>query len=275
MSQAEKEIEAGERFEFGENWRRFLASLNEERIKEAENSLVKNLGIESLAGKTFLDIGSGSGLFSLAARRLGAEVVSFDYDPVSVRCAEELKRRYFHGDAYWRIGRGSALDEDYIKSVGSFDIVYSWGVLHHTGDMWRALANAAWPVKRGGLLFISIYNRQPRLSAMWLRVKKLYNRLPAPGRALMTAVFAVYFIGGGFVMDVMRGKNPMDRYTGKGRRGMSAWRDVSDWIGGLPFEVASPEEVFRFYRDRGFTLVELKTVAGNHGCNEFVFRREL
>ncbi|MGK7344540.1 MAG: class I SAM-dependent methyltransferase [Candidatus Nitrospinota bacterium M3_3B_026] len=274
MSEAQREIEAGERFEFGENWRRFLSALSEERIKEAENSLVKNLGLESLAGKTFLDIGSGSGLFSLAARRLGAAVVSFDYDPMSVRCAEELKRRYFLDDADWRIERGSALDEEYIKALGSFDIVYSWGVLHHTGDMWRAMENAALPVRQGGLLFISIYNKQPRLSAMWLRVKRLYNRLPAPGQALMTAGFAVYFVGGGFVMDVLRGQNPMDRHKGKGRRGMSVWRDVRDWIGGLPFEVASPEEVFELYRDSGFVLLKLKTVAGNHGCNEFVFRRE-
>ena len=92
------EVARGERFEFGKNWGRFLAVLNDERISEAEASLKSMLKVEGLTGKSFLDIGSGSGLFSLAARRLGARVHSFDYDPQSVACTAELKRRYFEGD---------------------------------------------------------------------------------------------------------------------------------------------------------------------------------
>ncbi|HYY59119.1 MAG TPA: class I SAM-dependent methyltransferase, partial [Pyrinomonadaceae bacterium] len=130
------------RFEFGRNWRRFLSTLDEERILEAERSLRLMLEAETLDGKSFLDIGSGSGLFSLAARRLGARVHSFDYDAESVACAQELKQRFFAGDADWTIERGSVLDSDYVKRLGQFDIVYSWGVLHHTGAMWRALENA-------------------------------------------------------------------------------------------------------------------------------------
>src|SRR5437868_7530339 len=132
-------------YEFGKNWTRFLKEVDDSRIKEAETSLRRMLETESLAGKSFLDIGSGSGLFSLAARRLGARVHSFDYDPQSVACALELRRRYFDGDADWTIEEGSALDADYVRSLGAFDVVYSWGVLHHTGAMWEALANAALP----------------------------------------------------------------------------------------------------------------------------------
>jgi 2-polyprenyl-6-hydroxyphenyl methylase/3-demethylubiquinone-9 3-methyltransferase len=54
---------------------------------------------------------------------------------------------------------------------------------------------------------------------------------------------------------------------------MSPWRDVVDWVGGLPFEVARPDEVFAYCRDRGFILRTLKTQAGGHGCNEFVLER--
>jgi 2-polyprenyl-3-methyl-5-hydroxy-6-metoxy-1,4-benzoquinol methylase len=122
-----KEIAQGERFEFGENWSRFLDVLDDERIFEAEKSLKQMLEVEDLAGKSFLDIGSGSGLFSLAARRLGARVHSFDYDPQSVASTRELRRRYFPEDADWSIEEGSILDEEYVRSLGKFDIVYSWG----------------------------------------------------------------------------------------------------------------------------------------------------
>src|SRR3712207_6062570 len=166
----EQEVQQGDRFKFGENWQRFLLVLNDERIAEAEKSLKQMLEVEDLQGKSFLDIGSGSGLFSLAARRLGAKVRSFDYDPQSVACTQELKRRYFADDLNWTIEQGSVLDVDYVKSLGQFDIVYSWGVLHHTGAMWQALENASLPVADGGYLFIAIYNDQGGKSRQWLNV---------------------------------------------------------------------------------------------------------
>src|SRR6185369_14036983 len=137
MGQHSAEVNAGERFEFGKNWSRFLALLDERRIKEAEDSLKRMLEVETLEGKSFVDVGSGSGLFSLAARRLGAKVHSLDYDPNSVACTAELKRRYFPNDLSWRVEEGSALDRKYLASLGTFDVVYSWGVLHHTGKMWQ------------------------------------------------------------------------------------------------------------------------------------------
>lgn len=178
MAQHTLEVQSGERFEFGKNWARFLGALNEERIAQARKSLSERLELETLPGKTFLDIGSGSGLVSLAARRLGARVHSFDYDPHSVNCTRELKRRYFPDDPQWTIEEGSALDNDYLRSLGTFDVVYSWGVLHHTGDMWTALDNVAPLVREGGILFISLYNDQGTASRRWKKTKKLYNQLP-------------------------------------------------------------------------------------------------
>jgi 2-polyprenyl-6-hydroxyphenyl methylase/3-demethylubiquinone-9 3-methyltransferase len=159
-------IEDG-RFEFGANWSRYLEVLNDTRIQHAEASLKQMLKVATLRDRTFLDIGSGSGLFSLAARRLGAQVCSFDYDPESVACAVELKHRYFPDDGNWTIEQGSVLDEKYVRSLGTFDVVYSWGVLHHTGAMRQALGNAQVPVAPGGRLFIAIYNDQGRPSLYW------------------------------------------------------------------------------------------------------------
>src|SRR3954468_18473496 len=144
------EIEAGERFGFGANWARFLLHLDEQRIEDAERSLQQMLGLPSRQGLPFLDPGSGSGLVSLAARRLGATVHSFDYDPQSVACTRALRQKFFAGDPRWVVESGSVLDADYLKALDRWDIVYSWGVLHHTGDQWRALANASALVADGG-----------------------------------------------------------------------------------------------------------------------------
>jgi 2-polyprenyl-6-hydroxyphenyl methylase/3-demethylubiquinone-9 3-methyltransferase len=269
----DSEVRGGKRFAFGENWARFLAELDDARIREAEISLQRLLGFHELAGMRFADIGSGSGLFSLAARRLGAEVVSIDYDPNSVACTAELRRRYFPDDDSWVVKRGSALDRPHLESLGRFDVVYSWGVLHHTGAMWEALDNVASLVAAKGLLCVSIYNDQGRGSARWLKVKQLYNRLPASLRFLVLAPASLRLWGPTFLRDAARG-HPLRTWSGYYReRGMSPWRDVVDWVGGYPFEVAKPEEVFDFYRARGFELVRLQTCGGGLGCNEFLFRR--
>jgi len=264
------------RFEFGSNWSRFLAVVNDERIAEAERSLMELLAVSSLRGRRFLDIGSGSGLFSLAARRLGADVVSFDFDPLSVGCAEELRRRYAPDGHGWRIERGSALDEAFMRSLGQFDIVYSWGVLHHTGAMWRALDLACSAVGERGLLFIAIYNDQGRKSVWWRGVKRTYNALPTPLRVPYVLTFAAALEAGAMAVALarMQPRRILDRWTRYHNvRGMSRWHDIVDWIGGYPFEVATPEAVFDFCRQRQFGLERLRTCGGRMGCNEFVFAR--
>jgi 2-polyprenyl-3-methyl-5-hydroxy-6-metoxy-1,4-benzoquinol methylase len=273
MTTHENEVAHGKRFEFGANWSRFLSILNEERVRMAEESLKGMLELDSLAGKTFLDIGSGSGLFSLAARRLGAKVHSFDYDPQSVACTMELKRRFFPDDADWVVEEGSVLDTDFLKRLGQFDVVYSWGVLHHTGAMWRALENVV-PLC-GGRLFVALYNDQGGPSKVWRTIKRTYNRLPSSLRWIVLLLVFVRLWGPTTVRDIFRGKPSWTwrNYGKRGARGMSPWRDVVDWVGGLPFEVAKPEDVFDFYRARGFQLDRLKTCAGGHGCNEFVFAK--
>lgn len=181
------------RFAFGANWSRFLSVLDDDRIAEAEKSLQNMLGVTDLKAKTFLDIGSGSGLFSLAARRLGAKVHSFDYDKQSVACTAELKRRYFDGDAAWQVEQGSALDTEYMRQLGQFDVVYSWGVLHHTGAMWIGIENASRRVTNSGRLFIAIYNDQGLKSHGWWLVKYLYNKLPWPLDTLYAYSLGPYY----------------------------------------------------------------------------------
>jgi 2-polyprenyl-3-methyl-5-hydroxy-6-metoxy-1,4-benzoquinol methylase len=268
------EMVQGNRFEFGKNWTNFLSRLDETRILEAERSLKQMLELKSLEGKTFLDIGSGSGLFSLAARRLGATVHSFDYDALCVACTEELKRRYFPDDASWIIEQGNILDVTYLDTLGTYDIVYSWGVLHHTGAMWIALENIIPLVNEEGKLFISIYNNQGVLSLFWAALKKFYNQSSKPIRGLIVLGVGAFFETRSVLARIVRCKNPLPfKYWAekKKSRGMSVWHDLVDWVGGYPFEVARPEEIFDFYRKKGLGLVKLKTCAGGLGCNEYVF----
>jgi len=261
------------RFSFGKNWSRFLKYLNEERIVEAEKSIQEKLGLSDLSGKTFLDIGSGSGLFSLAAHRLGASVHSFDYDQDSVNCTKYLKEKYGDNARQWVVEQGSILNKDFLDKFKHFDIVYSWGVLHHTGHMYDALKNASTLVKEGGTLFISIYNDQGGASKRWKWVKLKYNQ----GNVIIKSMLAAYTLlkqwTPTFVRDLIKYKNPLKTWVayGKNNRGMSAWHDIVDWVGGYPFEVAKPEEIFDFFKDKGFSLDKIKTFYGGVGCNEFVF----
>jgi len=266
---------AERRFGFGRNWARFLKRVDDGRIRRAERSLARMLEVDDLAGRSFLDIGSGSGLFSLAARRLGAKVHSFDYDPQSVACTEELRRRFRADDdpADWHVEQGSALDRDYLASLGPFDVVYSWGVLHHTGAMREAMDAVTACVRPGGVLYVALYNDQGKTSARWRRLKRLYNALPRFLRFLVLWPAFLRLWGPTMIRDLVRLRPCHTWRHYDSVRGMSAWRDVVDWVGGYPFEVATPEAVTAFYAERGLGLVRLNDCGTGHGCNEFVFRR--
>jgi len=273
---AQAEIQGGMRFRFGANWTRFLTVLDEARIVAAERSLAEMLRVADLRNRSFLDIGCGSGLFSLAARRLGARVHSFDFDPQSVACAQELKRRYFPDDASWTVEEGSILDDRFVSGLGHFDVVYSWGVLHHTGAMWIAIENAiARVASPTGTLFIAIYNDQGWKSHAWWFVKSLYNKLPQPLRApfawcvgVLTRLLVI--VKYTLELKPMVAIGPLLR--DRRERGMSARYDAVDWIGGFPYEFATFDTLAGYLGKRGFELVSSRRDS-SQGCHELVARR--
>lgn len=261
-------------FSFGKNWQNFLKGLTEEKIQEAERSLIEFLGgKENITNKTFVDIGCGSGLFSLAAYRLGAKrVVSVDIDGTSVACAKYLHKKN-GSPIHWNIQTGSALDRDFLISLETFDIVYSWGVLHHTGNMYQALENVALLAHTESKLYIALYNDNQHFlegtSNFWLKAKKIYNRCGNLEKRFLQIIYTTYYVIGlalNFVNPITYIKNYHSL------RGMSFMTDIKDWLGGYPYEYASAEQVTAFFSEQGFNCKKINP-ARSIGCNEFLLTR--
>ncbi|MDX8513980.1 class I SAM-dependent methyltransferase [Mesorhizobium captivum] len=262
---------ASNRYEFGANWASFIdRHYSIERRRVAGDKLLSFLGKESLEGMDFLDIGSGSGLHSLAAFDAKAERIhSFDFDPLSVRTTGKL--RHLAGEPpNWTVERGDVLDVDYLEKLGTWSLVYSWGVLHHTGAMWQAIENAAHRVAPGGLFFIALYssNVVKPSAQFWLDVKRRYNAAGPSKRRWME-----YW----YIWRFRLGRNPFrlpslvkQVYEKKKGRGMSYMTDVRDWLGGWPMEFAEDQAVVDFLKERfDFELVRMST---GEACTEFLFR---
>ena len=264
------------RFEFGKNWKSFSNYIDDNVIQVAQSSLADLFNTNDLSGKTFLDVGCGSGLFSLAAFKMGAKVVSFDFDVDSVECTKEVRTKYAGSPSSWIIEQGSILDTNYINALNSFDIVYSWGVIHHTGDLWKAFSNLVELVNCGGVLCVAIYNDQGFKSKIWTVIKKFYNRLPR----FMRPIFAwISFIGIQILslayhlykFKIISYIKYVKNY--KSNRGMNLFNDWLDWVGGYPYEVASAKSVNNFFIAKGFEIYDAKLVS-SFGNNEFVAHRK-
>jgi SAM-dependent methyltransferase len=235
-------------FSFGKNWRSFVDTVTEDSISGAMKDIEDWLGPDAIAGKSVLDIGSGSGIHSLCFHLLGAkELLSVDVDPHSVE-STQLMRRKAGNPANWRVTQGSILDKNFVGNLLKHDIVYSWGVLHHTGAMWDAIDNTCSLVANNGLLLIAIYVKGAKYQQD-LRLKQSYNRASGLGKRLIEWTE---------ILKIMRtrwrsGQNPL-KWNQRVARGMDVYHDLIDWLGGLPYEVATKDEIITFCVKRGFSV---------------------
>jgi len=258
-------------FSFGKNWASFMrANFSEERVNISIQHLLNFLELNNLSEKYFLDIGCGSGLHSLAALRANAKrIVSLDVDPYSVETTKKVREMY-GSPSQWEVFHGSILDMDFVSQLAPSDIVYSWGVLHHTGDLWQAMRNAASLLKNGGLFYIAIYEKTEK-SDYWIKVKKRYNRSSSIVKRLME----LEYVWNTFFRTISpRGIRDSIEYIKnyKKSRGMEFWTDVKDWLGGWPYEPATLEEVCSFCeKELGLEKVKVKTGEANI---EYLFKRK-
>lgn len=263
-------------FAFGKNWLDYSSKIDEGKINQAIKDLKKISGMESFEGLSFLDIGCGSGLHSLAAIRMGASrVFGVDIDKDSVEASRQTIARFAsNSNAEFKV---LSVFNMHAKTCGAFDVVYSWGVLHHTGDMYRALNCAASLVAPNGLLLIALY-RKTLLCGLWRHVKNWYASAAPKSQKRARDVF----IGMHRLIKLIQGDS-LERYIKAydSNRGMDYFNDVHDWMGGFPYESISPNECREFFTSLGFQLEsEHKAAVGvrslgllGSGCDEFSFRK--
>ena len=259
-------------FAFGKNWASYSALIDAPQIEEAKKGLLKLVPEQELKGRSFLDIGCGAGLHTLAAALLGVDrALAIDIDPDSVSTSREVLSRH-HVAAPCRVERLSVFDLDPARQ-GTFDIVYSWGVLHHTGNMWEAIGKAAAMVAPNGLLVLALY-RATRLDPLWKIEKRLYARAPQIVQRAMRAIYIAAFR----VAKLATGASFRDHVANyKSSRGMDFYHDVHDWLGGYPYETALAPEVaskltkLGFKAERVFARPLSMGVFGS-GCDEYVYR---
>lgn len=253
-------------FKFGENWASFSRNIDESKIEEAMRSLKKLFGEDQLANKSFLDIGCGSGLFSIAAARLGARpVLGVDVDAISVATSKDNAAQWLDNLSPVSFRHLSVLDAEQMKTLDRFDVVYSWGVLHHTGNMREALQNAAQKVVSDGILMIAIYNRHWS-SSLWKFIKWIYNRAGKFGQKLLIGIFMPVIF---FAKWLVTFRNPL-----KMERGMDFVHNIVDWVGGYPYEYASIQEMTACLEHAGFEVLHVFPALVPTGCNEFVCRKK-
>ncbi len=257
-------------FDFGENWKDFsVKAINSQRIEESLKAFRELIDNKELNNETFLDIGFGQGLGLLNATLLGAKTVGCDINP---KCGEVLqynKNKYPDlADKQIPVVIGSINETKTVNEIkricNQFSIVHSWGVLHHTGSMWKSIDISCNLVKSGGWFILAIYNKHWS-SILWKYIKWFYNVSPKFIKWLMIKIFYIIIFAAKFLVTF---KNPL-----KKERGMNFYYDIIDWLGGYPYEYATHNEIKDYVEKKGFKMIKSKTPEVPTGCNEFIFQR--
>jgi 2-polyprenyl-6-hydroxyphenyl methylase/3-demethylubiquinone-9 3-methyltransferase len=260
------------RYEFGQNWQHFAEGLSSAAIDQAVLGMRRLIPVDEISGRDVLDIGCGSGLHALAALRLGASsVTAIDIDEDSVSTTRQLLSLHAPPGAIWSATVKSVFE---LETMPQYPVVYSWGVLHHTGDMYAAIRCAADRVAPDGGLYLALYRKTP-LCCAWRVEKWLYTNSPRRGRHALEATYVAAFR----LAMTIQGRNFQQYVTSYLRnRGMNWMTDVRDWLGGYPYQSISEKEMLSCAHKLGFSPIRVfcrKPGIGlfGTGCDEYAFRK--
>lgn len=263
-------------FAFGENWLNFSKKINEATIRSAEKEFNKLIWPDVIKGKRFLDIGCGSGLHSLIALIQGAgEVFAVDIDPVCVQTTRQVLSEQYDKNN-WRSEEISVFDLTE-EQFGTFDIVYSWGVLHHTGDMHQAISKSLNMVSPGGLCVLGLYSKT-LMCGFWKQVKKYYSKSNKSRQDIIRNIYITLYRISALIAKRKTFKEILGDYHQN--RGMDFFNDVHDWLGGYPYESIRPDELIKYVNTLGFECIREVIIPSGLGIlgsgnNEFVLRRKI
>ena len=264
-------------FKFGKNWKEYLEKTNDQNILYASRDLETILGTNNIKNKSFLDIGCGSGIHSLSALTLGAKYVeSFDLDPINIKNTQNFIEKWWEEKNY-DIYQNNILDNNVQNK--KFDIIYSWGVLHHTGNLELAIKNSLKYCKSGSILFLALYEKT-YYCEIWKKIKKFYN---SSNKFTKFSILYSYIIFKIIVL-ILLFKNPYkhirDYQNNEQNRGMLFFNDQVDWVGGYPYESITKKELetivgedfsLRFYNKSKTGI--LRSLLGN-GCSIYTFEKQ-
>jgi hypothetical protein len=200
----------------------------------------------------------------VSAAESGANVFGIDVDKENIMALEKTRMAMDYTQAP-EVCVVSILDQSFVRQhEHQFDIVHSWGVLHHTGNMTKAIENACLLVSDNGNFICSIYNRHWS-SPLWKIIKWCYNVFPAPIQKVVVGImYPVIYLSKWIVTR----KDPKAM-----ERGMDFFHNVVDWVGGYPYEYATADEIKSLVTRQGFKILRIIPAKVPTGCNEFVFKK--
>jgi 2-polyprenyl-6-hydroxyphenyl methylase/3-demethylubiquinone-9 3-methyltransferase len=222
---------------------------------------LNDLWPEGVKGKNVLDGGSGSGMVSVGFALLGANVTGVDITP---QCVENGKRNAERFGVQCRFFCKDLTDLD----LGNerFDIVYSWGVIHHSEDARKSFSNLAKHLKPGGEMVLAVYLKT-YLSGFWNFSRVFYQKAPKWFQSIFRESGSCFLNGVDFIKKLIFGKS---RYM---LRGTNNKELINDWFGVPHRTFHSYDEVFQWFRENGLNYKLVNPATGRFkSTSNFVVR---
>lgn len=214
---------------------------------------------DEVKGKSVLDSGCGTGIFSIIFAKNGAgQVTGIDISPGSLGTAEGLKQKFGLSNA--RFEQQDMLHLPYPDAC--FDIVWAWGTVHHTTDPLGAIDGLIRVLKPGGSILLAIYKKT---KVTWIHeaIRKTLVRTPRRSWNALAKIMA--FFGTPIVWTFKRRE--------KARQGETLSELILDWYFVPIRHYYKPDEIRTFLEGKGFKIENYLAHSGRfNSSSNFIFK---